>query len=215
MLLVSLLIISFIYAASATRLDTLTHILGIQGFLLAALAILELHELSPINLGLIIIETVIFKGLVVPYSFRSLIRKLGVRHEVQPNISNFACLALVLFATLVSFYLAYRLHNEHLQVIYLAGALLAFFTGLMLILFRKNIVTHVAGYLILENGIFLFSLSLGSEMPLVVNAAILLDLATSLTMLTLFASRIGETLRTLDARHLNNLDLDDSEALAS
>ena len=57
----------------------------------------------------------------------------------------------------------------------------------------------------LENGIFLFSLALGSEMPMIVNIGILLDLFTSVLLLGVFVNRINEVFHTVEIDTLTEL----------
>ena len=49
-------------------------------------------------------------------------------------------------------------------------------SGLILIVMRRRIFSHMVGFLVIENGVFLFSTAIGVEMPLLINFAILLDI---------------------------------------
>ena len=46
--------------------------------------------------------------------------------------------------------------STELNVIPFASGFSAIFIGIYIIMFRKKLIVHVAGFLILENGIFLF-----------------------------------------------------------
>ena len=78
-------------------------------------------------------------------------------------------------------------------------------TGLFLIVSRKEIIQHIIGYIVLENAIVLLSFSLGNEMPMAVNAGILLDILISILLFGLFMNRIAKTYKELDIDQLNKL----------
>jgi hydrogenase-4 component E len=84
-------------------------------------------------------------------------------------------------------------------------ALSALFSGLYIIATRKKIITHVMGYLIIENGVFILSLAVGSEMPMLVNLGILLDIFVSVFLLGLFVNKVGDVLKDVDVDQLRNL----------
>jgi len=61
------------------------------------------------------------------------------------------------------------------------------------------------GYLIIENGVFILSLALGSEMPMLVNIGIMMDIFVSVLVLGIFANRIGDTFEEMSVDHLTSL----------
>ncbi len=48
----------------------------------------------------------------------------------------------------------------------------AILKGLFIIIANKKLITHLMGYLIMENGIFLLSLAIGSDMPHIVSLGV-------------------------------------------
>jgi hydrogenase-4 component E len=60
------------------------------------------------------------------------------------------------------------------------------------VIIYRNIFNHVIGYLIIQNGVFLLSLAVGNEFPLIVNTAILLDIFVGVLVLGIFLNRVGE-----------------------
>ncbi|MBK9735812.1 MAG: hypothetical protein IPO92_12915 [Saprospiraceae bacterium] len=79
------------------------------------------------------------------------------------------------------------------------------FTGLYVIVTRRKIITHVLGYLIIENGVFILSLAVGNEMPLLVNLGILLDIFASVLLLGIFVNKIGDEMKDMDVGLLTSL----------
>jgi hydrogenase-4 component E len=210
--MINILIIIFTmtltYLAVAGRLDTYIRLLALQGLLLFGVAMLELRgsqHVSVVNFIFILLETLVVKAMVVPYMLTAMIRRNKLRHEIAPNVSNFFSLFVVMTFIFGSFLVAYRLHNEHMKINYFTASVSALFTGIFLIISRKKIITHVMGYMVLENGIFLLSLALGSEMPMVINMGILLDLLTSVLILSIFVNRIGDVFKTVEISNLTDL----------
>ena len=61
------------------------------------------------------------------------------------------------------------------------------------------------GFLIIENGVFVLSLAVGTEMTMLVNIGILLDIFASVLILGVFVNKIGDILKEQDVDQLRNL----------
>jgi hydrogenase-4 component E len=70
---------------------------------------------------------------------------------------------------------------------------------------RSKAISQVCGYLILENGIYLFGLLLINSTPLLVEAGILLDLTVAVFVIGIIVDRIQREFDTLDTRKLTSL----------
>jgi len=101
--------------------------------------------------------------------------------------------------------LSSSIKDPNLDKTFFVVALSTIFTGLYLIVTRKKIITHVIGYIIIENGVFVLSLAVGNEMPMLVNLGIMLDIFASVLILGVFFNRIGDLLKNPDIDHLRNL----------
>lgn len=189
-LLIIVFIITLFYAAISGRMFALINLLMIQGFMLFGVALIELREMNVVNLIVILIETLVFKAIVVPYFLKRTIRQNNIKREVEPYISGFNSLIIVSVLIILSFVLTFSLQQNFHKVIYFTVAFSAILTGLFLMVSRKKIITHIIGYVILENGIVLLSFSVGNEMPMIVNAGILLDILVSVLLFGFFMSKI-------------------------
>lgn len=189
-LLIIIFIITLFYAAISGRMVALINLLMIQGFLLFGVALIELREMNLANLIVILIETLIFKAIVVPYFLKRTIKQNNIKRVVEPYISGFNSLIIVSVLIILSFILTFSLQQDFHNVIYFTAAFSAILTGLFLMVSRKKIITHIIGYVILENGIVLLSFSVGNEMPMIVNAGILLDILVSVLLFGFFMSKI-------------------------
>ncbi|MCX6237068.1 MAG: hypothetical protein NTY07_05820 [Bacteroidia bacterium] len=199
------LAMSLLYISIANRLYTYLTILVFQGFILFGVTYLTLTKISTINLMLIMLETIVFKALAVPLFVNYVIKRNGITREAEPYLPNFVSLIIVTFITVSTIILSSSIKDVNLDKTFFVVALSTIFTGLYLIVTRKKIITHVIGYLIIENGVFVLSLAVGNEMPMLVNLGIMLDIFASVLILGVFFNRIGDLLKDPDIHHLSNL----------
>ncbi|HLF64516.1 MAG TPA: hypothetical protein VI603_12220 [Saprospiraceae bacterium] len=198
-------VVSLIYLSIANRLLTYIKILAFQGILLFAVSLIELHEIDSLNLVFILLETIVFKTLAVPLILTYVIKRNKITREAEPYLPNFLSLIIVTLIVVLTFLLSNIVDDTRLNKIYFVAALSALFTGLYIIMSRRKIITHVMGFLIIENGVFALSLAVGNEMPMLVNTGILLDLFVSVLLLGIFANKIGDVLKDVDVDRLRNL----------
>jgi hydrogenase-4 component E len=79
------------------------------------------------------------------------------------------------------------------------------FVGFLLLITRVKAITQVIGYLVLENGIFIFGMMLVEAMPLVVELAVLLDLFVGVFVICIIVNHINQAFSSLDTRRLVSL----------
>lgn len=199
------LAMSLLYISIANRLFTYLNILVFQGFILFGVTFLTLTKISTINLLLIMLETIVFKAVAVPWFINYVIKRNGITREAEPYLPNFVSLIIVTFITVATIILSSSIKDPNLDKTFFVVALSTIFTGLYLIVTRKKIITHVIGYIIIENGVFVLSLAVGNEMPMLVNLGIMLDIFASVLILGVFFNRIGDLLKDPDIDHLRNL----------
>ena len=127
---------------------------------------------------------------MIPYLLGRIIKKSGVTKVHSLAMPGFYLLILSIFALLSSVILANALINPFINTIYMVIALFTLFTGLLLIVTHRLIISHLIGFLIIENAVFIFSLAIGNEMPMLINIGILLDLFVGVLILGFFGMRL-------------------------
>jgi hydrogenase-4 component E len=188
--LIVIFAVTLMYFASAERLSTYVRLVALQGLLLCGIAVFELKEVNLANLLFIVAETLLFKTLLLPYLLSRIIRKSGVTKVHRQAVPGFYLLLFSITGLLISVILAVILVNPFINSIYLAIALFTLFTGLLLIVTHKLIISHLIGFLVVENAVFLFSLAVGNEMPMLINIGILLDIFVGVLILGFFGLRL-------------------------
>lgn len=198
-------IISLFYIAIANRMMTYIKVLAFQGVLLFVVVFLQLSEINPINLALILLETIVFKSIAVPLFMAYVLKRNKITREAEPFLPNFVSLIITTFIVVITILLANGVEGVKLDKIFFVVALSSLFTGLYFIATRRKIITHVIGYLIIENGVFVLSLAVGNEMPMLVNLGIMLDIFASVLILGIFLNKIGDVFKDVDVDQLSNL----------
>ena len=64
--LVILYVVTLVYLSITERFRNFASLIGLQGWLLFAIALVRLHAINPAELAFIAIETLLFKGILVP-----------------------------------------------------------------------------------------------------------------------------------------------------
>jgi hydrogenase-4 component E len=191
--------------AIANRMLTYLKVLAFQGVLLFVVVFLQLSEINPVNLALILLETIVFKSVAVPLFMAYVLKRNNITRESEPFLPNFVSLIITTLIVVVTILLANGVKDTSLDKIFFVVALSSLFTGLYFIATRRKIITHVIGYLIIENGVFVLSLAVGNEMPMLVNLGIMLDIFASVLILGIFLNKIGDVFKDIDVNQLSNL----------
>lgn len=193
-------------ALGSSRLPTLITAVAVQGMALGVMSlVLEEHFAWP--LALVAIATVAGKGLVIPTLLRRAMRTARIDREVEPLVGFVPSLLLGAGGTIAAVALAQLLPllPEHSGSLLVPGSLASVLTGFVLMMGRNKAISQVCGYLILENGIYLFGLLLVHSMPLMVEAGILLDVTVGVFIIGIIVDRIQRAFDSLDTRKLTVL----------
>ena len=203
--LIILYIITLIYISIVERFRNYASIIAVQGWILLGIALLRLHSLDWHELAFIITETLIFKAVIVPAILMLVIKKTNITRVNTTGSSQFNSLMLSILALTISSIMTYYVADQTINMVFFGVALYALLTGLILIVLRKRIFAHMVGFLVIENGVFLFSMAIGVEMPMLINAAILLDILISVLMLGMFMTRVDKHIHTDDSDSLTHV----------
>lgn len=189
-----------------SRLQTLIRAMALQGVLLGLMPLLMEHDLDW-RVVMIALATVAGKGLVIPALLRRAMREAHTDRELEPFIGFAPSLLLGAGGTIAALAVVHVLPllPEHSGSLLVSAALATILTGFILLIGRAKAVSQACGYLILENGIYLFGLLLIKAMPLLVEAGVLLDIMVSVFIISIVVDRIQRVFDSLDTRHLTTL----------
>jgi len=205
-LLIGLAMALNLLALGSGRLPNLIAAMSLQGMALGLMPLL-MEEHFDWRVALVAVATVAGKGLVIPTLLRRAMRAAHIDREIQPLIGFVPSLLLGAGGTIAAVALArfLPLLPEHSGSLLVPGALASVLTGFVLLIGRAEAIAQVCGYLILENGIYLFGLLLIHSTPLLVEAGILLDVTVGVFIIGIIVDRIQRAFDTLDTRKLTVL----------
>lgn len=203
-LLLAVILINF-FALGSSRLGACIRAVAFQGALLAVLP-LTTHGFS-FNSLLLTAMAFSFKGVFIPWLLFRAIREVRIRRELEPVIGFVPTLILGALTTAGAFLFAdfLPLIPEHQTGLYVPTALATLFAGFLLLISRRKAITQVLGYLILENGIFVFGVLLSEAQPLMVEAGVLLDLLVGIFVMGIVMNHISREFSTINTERLSAL----------
>jgi hydrogenase-4 component E len=195
---------------ASTRLTTCIRTAAFQGVLLAALpAALSLEgggRVPPhvVALGLVLL---LLKAFAIPALLLRAVRAAEVRHEVEPLVSLHVSVLVGTGLIAMSFWLATLLvlPQPTPSVVVVPAALSTLLLGFLILVSRRQAITQVIGYLMLENGVFIFGQTLIRDIPLAAELAILLDLLVGVFVMGIAIHHISRTFDHIDTERLTSL----------
>ncbi len=203
--LIILYVVTLVYLPITEWFRNYTLIIALQGWILLGIALLKLHSVNPWEMVFVVTETLVFKALIVPYILLRTIRRTKINRIAASGKSQFNALVLSIAALVASITVTYYIADPAMDIVFFGVALYALLSGLILVTVRKRIFSHMVGFLVLENGVFLFSIAVGVEMPVLINIAILLDILISVLMLGVFLTKIGGSMKNIDSDNLTSI----------
>ncbi|MGH7297723.1 MAG: hydrogenase [Polyangiaceae bacterium] len=204
--LLILLVLSNLFVLGTSRLRAIINATAIQGLLLGVLTLLVHHEIS-LRPVLIAIGTVAIKAVVIPRLLDYAMREVAIRREVEPIVGYTFSLVAGASGTAMAvlFSGTLPLAPQHVGSLLIPTALSTVLTGFILLTTRRKAITQVAGYLVLENGVFVMGLALIEAMPFLVETGVLLDLVVGIFIMGIVVQQIGREFASLDTTHLSKL----------
>lgn len=192
---------------SAGRLATCIRIFALQCLALSVLPLAGAGFHGQLSHALIImLVTVTLKVLLIPWLLLRTIRSGEIQREIEPFIGFSASVLLGAGLIAASFAIASRLPlPEAMSTRLVPTALATTLIGLLVLVSRIKAITQVIGYLIVENGIFLFGLTLLHQMPLMVELGILLDVFVGVFVMAIVVYHIRREFDHMDTQLLTSL----------
>jgi hydrogenase-4 component E len=157
---------------------------ALQGFLVSVFALIFTGV--TVRLALLVLVAAIIKAFVIPSMLFRALREVHIRHEM-------------VFADNLP------LAREHHELLVVPAALSTMFAGFLLLTTRRKAISQVTGYLVLENGIFVFAQLLHEAMPFLVEVGVLLDLIVGIFVMGIVINHIQREFSSLDTERLTVL----------
>ncbi|HEY9714281.1 MAG TPA: hypothetical protein V6C72_12500 [Chroococcales cyanobacterium] len=150
----------------------------------------------------------LIKGIGAPTFLRWILGKIQVQND--PGLYLPASISMHTGIVLmgVSYLLAKDLPGAYVtaDATYgAASALSLLFSGILMMVTRRTAMSQIIGFLLIENGIFLFTLSKTAGMPMAVEMGILLDVLVGIMVAGLLLFRIQKSFEHIDVTKMTEL----------
>ncbi|MBI4422513.1 MAG: hydrogenase [Elusimicrobia bacterium] len=196
-----------LYLLGSSSLTGCVNIVAVQGICLGLLP-LGLHEHGvlwrtvALSAGMIAV-----KGVLIPRVLLHAIREVRIRREVEPLVGFTTSLMIGAVLIGVAFLLSERLpvpagiRSSLLVPVSLATVMM----GMLVMVTRTKALTQVLGYLVFENGIYLFGLAISYEMPWLIEMGVLLDAFVAAFIMGIVIYHIGREFDSISTENLTRL----------
>ena len=193
--------------ATSSRTLAQINMLRIQGALLCLITLVYNRDQEIIMLLFLLLETFLVKTVLVPSFLKHVAVKNNIKRDSDPRFPHFYSLAISSFIFLGGLLIS-NVHNDHLKhvsTLYFGIAISTIIISFFFITTKKKLITHVIGFAMLENGIFLLSFSVAKEMPMIVSLGVLLDVFIAIFALGLMIGQFEVLCHNPDVCQLCNL----------
>ena len=203
-LLLLLIALTELVVLGVSRLSTCIRAIAWQGLFLGLLPI-ALSGWGSAHVFFLAGGTIVVKAVVLPRMLRWAMREAKVRREVEPLIGYLGSLLLGVLALGVAFAVAQRLPAVASNDLLIPMALASVMIGLVVLITRAKAISQVVGYLILENGVFLFGLTQTSRVPFLIEIGVLLDVFVGAYIIGIVVFHINREFDSISSAQLTEL----------
>jgi hydrogenase-4 component E len=190
-----------------TRLEGQVRAFEWQSYVLALLSMLIAIYSGSVELFGVGVALIVVKGVVIPRVLNRAVANLGLLRVAVPYLGTAPALIICGLLTIVAFYVmtpiaaSNPLPTADAIPLAFAGVLIGFF----IMVNRRRAVTQILGFLMLENGIFLFALLATYGVPFIVEMGVFLDVLVAVLIMEVFVYRIKDNFDSIDVGELGKL----------
>jgi hydrogenase-4 component E len=195
-----------LFALGNGRILSIIRIVAAQGVILGIIPLLMHSELSIPEI-ISSVAAISLKAIIIPAMMTKALRDVKIKREVEPLVGLLPSTIIGALATAITF-LAFARWNTAVEgqaSLIIPTSISTVIAGFILLTTRFKALSQVLGYLVLENGIYIFSLLLIEAIPLVVEMGMLLDLFVSVFVVSIITNHINRAFSSLDTRKLATL----------
>ncbi len=206
-LLAALVLFTSFVMLAQSRVTTLVNLFALQGLLLAATtALVALVQDTPhllISAGL----TFALKAVLIPLLLHWLILRMGL-HRAEDEVKRplqllLGAASLVVFSYYVTLPVIQLSELETRNIIATSAATLLL--GMLLMISHRQAISHVVGFMAMENALFFSAVVATYGMPLVVELGVAFDVMVAAVIFGVFFFQIRESIDSLDVDRLSRL----------
>ncbi len=195
-------VLTAFFILGASRLSAGIRAVAVQGMLLSLIPLMVRGMATEWHSIVLVLGTLIAKAIVIPFLLFRSIREATSRREAEPVASRHLSLLVGGLLMIVAFVWDIPAPFHPQSPLIVPASLTTILLGFMLLVTRTKAVTQVIGFLVLENGVFLFGMTVVAEFPMTVEMGVLLDLLVGVFVMGIMIYHINRSFDHIDTARL-------------
>lgn len=192
---------------ATSRIGACIRWLSFQGILFGLVPLILHEDGLGLREMLLSAGSIALKGVAFPWLLLRLRARADFSREVEPFVGYIASILFGILALCLSVWLALKMKPALGRAPFelLDASIFLILVGLFLIISRRRALMQVIGYLVLENGIFLFGVVAVVRTPLLVELGVLLDAFVGVFVMGIAIFHINREFGSMDIDRLTAL----------
>jgi hydrogenase-4 component E len=190
-----------------SRIGACIRWLSLQGIVFGLVPLIVHNDGFSLHAVLLSAGNIALKGVVFPWLLLGIRARADFTREVDPFVGYIASILFGILALGLSVWLGSEMKPALARAPFamLVSSIFLILVGLFLIISRKKAMMQVIGYLVLENGIFLFGVITVVGTPLLVELGVLLDAFVGVFVMGIAIFHINREFGSMDTDRLTAL----------
>jgi hydrogenase-4 component E len=190
-----------------SRIGACIRWLSLQGIVFGLVPLILHDDGLSLRAALLSGGNIALKGVVFPWLLLRIRARADFSRELDPFVGYIASILFGILALGLSVWLTLEMKPALIRAPFamLVSSIFLILVGLFLIIARKKALMQVIGYLVLENGIFLFGVITVVGTPLLVELGVLLDAFVGVFVMGIAIFHINREFGSMDIDRLTAL----------
>ncbi|MGH4138558.1 hydrogenase [Clostridium sp.] len=197
--LLTIILISSIYMSGVRRIKLLTGGFKFQSAAIGLIALKLGYDTGEMHYYILAFLTIITKVIIIPLIINKSVKKLKINREMELMVNAFNSYILTGTGIMIAFALLNKSQNNFIKT-----GIALFIIGVLLMVARKKAITQMIGFLIFENGIVLFEISL-TKMSIMIEAGIVFEGLMLALIMGIMIFHINKTFDSINTDLFENL----------
>ncbi len=190
----------------SSRIEARVKAIAAQGALLSALHFVARGAVFDLHSVIFVVITLAIKTFAIPMLIFKAVRSAPSGEGREPRMNSHMLLLAGGLIALISFsgieFLPMTAGGG-LSPLLIPAALTTVLTGFLILVIKTKATNQIIGFLVLENGIFTFGMTIISSFPMMVEIGVLLDLLVGVFVMGIMIYHITKTFDNIDTSALS------------
>lgn len=199
------------FCLTLSRLPSLLRAYAFSSFALAGLTLSIALEEGAFHLYPVVVMIVSVKGILVPFIIKRMVDRSGVSMRLSSVLRATSSwfVAVISFSSGMILALQSPLFlntgSSEQVTLLLPISIGIIFVGMSTMIIRRDIISQMIGFLVMENGIAAFALSALGGVPVVIEFGVYSAVLIGAVLMATLGQRVQELFGSSDTSHLNEL----------